>query len=49
MHILVFSGYCYKLHLNLLNWNEAKTNCMSYEGGNLASINSEEEWAFVEG
>jgi len=44
-----YEGSCYKLHSNRLDWNEAKTNCTSYEGGNLASINSEEEWAFVEG
>jgi len=42
-------GSCYKLNSNVLDWNEAQTNCMSYEGGNLASIHSVEEGAFVEG
>jgi len=44
-----YEGSCYKLHSNRLDWNEAKTNCTSYEGGNLASINSEDEWAFIVG
>ena len=49
MHILVFSGSCYKLHFNKTYWNDAKTNCRSFEGGDLASINNKDEWAFIEG
>jgi len=43
-----YEGSCYKLNMNEAGWLEAETNCTSYEGGNLASIHSEEEWAFVE-
>jgi len=42
-------GSCYKLHSNKLDWDEAEANCRSYEGGNLASPNSEKEWDIVEG
>jgi len=44
-----YEGSCYKLQTNKTYWNDAKTNCRSFEGGDLASIHNEDEWAFVEG
>jgi len=44
-----YDGSCYKLQFASVSWEEAQTNCSSYEGADLASIHSEEEWAFLEG
>jgi len=44
-----FEGYCYKLQSFPAPWADARINCTSYEGGDLASIHSEEEWDFVKG
>jgi len=48
-HEYEYEGSCYKLNSNALFWKEAETNCRSYEGGDLASIHSEDEWDFVKG
>jgi len=44
-----YEGSCYKLSTNVASWTDAKTNCRSFEGGDLASINNKDEWAFIEG
>jgi len=44
-----YEGSCYKVNTNTLAfWNDALNNCRSYEGGDLASIHNEDEWAFVQ-
>merc|ERR1719354_1404804 len=44
-----YEGSCYKLSTNVASWTDAKTNCRSFEGGDLASINNKDELAFVQG
>ena len=45
------TGTCYQYKVfndTRRNWNECKAKCLS-EGGELASINSSEEWKVVTG
>jgi len=44
-----YEGSCYKLNTNFDNWNGAVDNCRSTEGGDLASIHNDDDWAFVQG
>ena len=40
-------AFCYKLVTEYLTWSAARDKCASY-GGDLVSINSHEEQAFVQ-
>ncbi|XP_032407990.1 macrophage mannose receptor 1 isoform X1 [Xiphophorus hellerii] len=43
---LTFKGKCYKFFADKKNWKDARTHCQK-EGGNLVSITSEKEQAFL--